>query len=262
MKTKNLLLFLGFFFYFMPSSSACDCIPTSFCEVANSNNFAIAFKGKVIGEVFYSENNIAIYVEVEKVYKGNANITDVIKLYGGTATSLCQIDLITQFPIGTEMIAAVSGDDLITNPDAANEDYWESSTIACSFVNLTLENNNVMGSIAPGLSIYAFENFEKDFANCSSLNKGIDKVICDENNLLIYPNPVFNDNIFVVSRYFGNTIKQINIYSSDARLVKTLNRTDHEIAKNINLSELGGGVYMIEFIAEDGVMCTRKFLIY
>lgn len=256
MNTKNFLLITIFYLSFISFSNACSCYATTYCEVVNSTNSAVAFKGKVVDNIRYSFNNVAIYIEIEKLYKGDPNTTDTIKLYGGENSAGCQIDLMSRFPVGTTLIAALGGNSFFTNPDSDFENYWETGTSLCNFINLTLENNTLSGAIAPGVSSYNIDEFEKDLYNCNLLNPDLEEIQCEDNNVIIYPNPA-KSFVQVSVRFFGSSISKVNIYSTDGKLVKKLDKTPNN---NYNLNGLSEGIHIIELVDDVGNRCYRKLL--
>ncbi len=260
---KQILLTSLFLLALPPNLVACSCTGITFCELVHRSYFAIAFKGEVIDNVEYDDGNVAIYIAIEKVYRGDNSVTDTIKLYGSQASSvLCEFDVVSKFPIGTEMIAAVGrSSQTITNPDAATEDYWEVKTSPCIFVNLQISNGNVNGAVAPEIMEYAFDEFEENFDDCISINSDLKKIKCSENNLLVFPNPTFDGNVNLISNFFENSIAQINVYASNGKFVKTRNHLDIGFSNNISLSQLPKGVHVLEIISKDDQKCYRKILV-
>ena len=81
----------------------------------------------------------------------------------------------------------------------------------------------------------------------SSISQGID-------GLTIYPNPVTNNKVFIISSL--NDKKQIDIYDVLGKKVMSEVLT----GKELNVSELSAGVYILK-IRENKLSATRKLVV-
>jgi Secretion system C-terminal sorting domain len=261
MKTKLIFSTLGLIFISLNITIACSCYPNTFCEFMNSENVEVAFRGKVIRHTFYNPSNLAIYVEIEKKYNEIVSLADTIKLYGGEQSSLCEINLIARFPIGTTIITAIGKSNLeIINPDSLTENYWEIRTSACSFLTLKLEEGSVIGKIAPNVSKYKLEFFEEKLKACNFSKIGLINFECLPENLIVYPNPTVNGRLRLNSSYFKKSIEQIRIFSIDGKLIRTQTEFENNFVDEIELTNLKNGIHIIELTA-DGERCYRKIIV-
>ena len=76
----------------------------------------------------------------------------------------------------------------------------------------------------------------------------------DIDGLTIYPNPVTNNKVFIISSL--NEIKQIDIYDVLGKKVMS----EMLIGKELNVSELSAGVYILK-IRENKLSATRKLVV-
>ena len=81
--------------------------------------------------------------------------------------------------------------------------------------------------------------------------------VSDDNYATIYPNPV-NE---VMTLELGNVdmIKAVGIYSIDGRRVMTLNNVKE--FNEVNVSDLQGGIYMLNATYEDGTEITERIIV-
>ena len=74
------------------------------------------------------------------------------------------------------------------------------------------------------------------------------------NNYSVFPNPVTSENVLTVSSNNDNNFSY-KIYSSNGRLV--LEGVSKNKQKNIDVSSLSKGIYMLQVINKDGVLSSK-----
>lgn len=98
--------------------------------------------------------------------------------------------------------------------------------------------------------LFTFNAFSQDKKNNNSKTENIE-------GLQIYPNPVTNGRIYISTEQNSST-KEIEIYDMLGK--KVLNTTLTNNNKEINISNLTPGIYMIK-ITENNTSATRKLVI-
>ena len=87
--------------------------------------------------------------------------------------------------------------------------------------------------------------------NISNQTIGIDNVIILSSEVVIYPNPTFNQLIIDTEQ----NISKVNIIDITGKIIMTAK----ENTNIINVADLSGGIYFIQLIAEEGSI-TKKFV--
>ena len=79
----------------------------------------------------------------------------------------------------------------------------------------------------------------------------------DDHFVNIYPNPVNQ----IMTLEVGNTdlLNTVTIYSIDGQRVRTLNNVRE--FNEVNVSDLQGGIYMLNAIYEDGTEITERIIV-
>jgi hypothetical protein len=146
---------------FTPTAYACSCLSRDRSFVQLSNRSDLVIRGKVM-EYRWHKNDparqgrpLAMTVEVKEVYKGGTKLGKVT-VWGDNGMQ-CR-PYVTQFPIGTEWILALS------------KDSWtEKGALAISVCGehwLQVKGNNVVGKVTNGsanakLNVMSFPDFRK-----------------------------------------------------------------------------------------------------
>ena len=73
-------------------------------------------------------------------------------------------------------------------------------------------------------------------------------------NLSVYPNPVSNGKLYVVTK--NNFTKQVEIYNVLGKKILT----ETLIGKELNISKIKSGIYIIK-ITENNITATRKLIV-
>ncbi len=93
-------------------------------------------------------------------------------------------------------------------------------------------------------SIAFAQNQEKDIINQDDTME----------NLSVYPNPVSNGKLYVVTK--NNFTKQVEIYNVLGKKILT----ETLIGKELNISKIKSGIYIIK-ITENNITATRKLIV-
>ena len=123
-----------------------------------------------------------------------------------------------------------------------------------SFDNITTGDDNIYLRCVNSIN-YNYKDSTLAFKPCDYNNVGI-KDFLNQNSIAIYPNPT-KDKLNIS---FGNQVNSINIniYSYAGQLVKQSNFNNSQDIQ-IDISNLGVGLYFIEFINEE-TKYTSKFI--
>lgn len=141
-------IIIGFSILFLtPNAYACSCASSELSFVQLAKRSQLAVRGKVI-EYHWSKDDkerkrtpVAMTVEVKEVYKGATKLGKVI-VWGDNGIQ-CR-PYVTQFPIGTEWVLALSKDVWTKKSEVAISscgEYW-----------LQVKGSNVVGKVTDGSS--------------------------------------------------------------------------------------------------------------
>lgn len=138
-------IIIGSILFLTPTAYACSCANSGKSFVQLTKNSQSVVRGKVI-QYHWSKNDReqrgkpqAMIVEVKEVYKGATKLAKVT-VWGDNGIQ-CR-PYVTQFPIGTEWVLALS------------KDYWtqkgELAISVCGEYWLQVKGNNVVGKVTDG----------------------------------------------------------------------------------------------------------------
>ncbi|NUO01601.1 MAG: T9SS type A sorting domain-containing protein [Saprospiraceae bacterium] len=156
---KNFTLLLFALLGYSGISHACSCIyiPT-FCEtITYGNNGQIADYLSVYAGTVSAATDSEIELLVQETYFGEFNTGQTIRLAKGFGAD-CVLEL-SNFAVGDTYIIAAN----------KHENTWRLS--ACGITFLKVQNGEVIGPIAPGVSRVSLAEFVSE-ANCGNLTGG------------------------------------------------------------------------------------------
>lgn len=262
MKIKLSLLLL--FFLITKSIDACSCGAISFCEYYEDYNTVLVFKAKVVGHKNYGiddygNDNLAVYLELQKTYIDELGITDTVKLYGSSNEGTCAINVFSRYPLGDTLFTVISGEfetGLPNNPDAANEDHLEYFPILCNWLGLKVKNGIVKGYLNQDLSEYPLTLFEEGIRDCDFPEI---TYTCPENDFTVFPNPSFDGSMTIRGTLHFDTISQIRVFSPNGQLLfEDFNRIG-STTQPLKISNFENGIHILEIMC-NGERYYRKLL--
>jgi len=156
---KSFTILLFALFGWVAKSHACHCgrVPT-FCEsIIFGNNGLIGGSRGVYAGTVSTINESEVELLIQETYFGEFNTSQTITLVKGDGGNC--IELLYDFEIGDTYIIAA-----YTHPDSTR--WWLSQ---CEVSYLKVQNGEVIGSIAPGVSTVSLAEFASQ-ANCGSLD--------------------------------------------------------------------------------------------
>lgn len=115
-----------------------------------------------------------------------------------------------------------------------------------NFIRFSVTPVAQTGELLTGNIVYSLYSDEIAYST------GIDDVLAKE--LKLYPNPV-NDILHLANL---NNVRQIRIYSLNGKAIKAIASPDS--SEEVNLGNLGSGMYLFVFELEDGTRLTRKVM--
>lgn len=189
-KYTKLLLIIFFIGFKIIGVLSCSCPRLYFCEYLKEDVIKIAIEATVLHHKVYPQFD-AVYLSVDKIFRDDVGITDIIKLYGESETAGCQVDVLKRFPDGTKVYLIIglqnNGVDYgheYVNPDANYEDYWEFAPFSCLMVLLSVTNDIVSGPILNNVPEYPLSSFENHLENCDYSNDELNSFRCQDLPLL------------------------------------------------------------------------------
>lgn len=251
---KRLTLISALIIFSITYSIGCSCAGVYFCDYLNGepDREKLFIKGKVLSHVEYSENNIAVYIEVYKKFRDDVGVTDTIKLFGSIYEAGCQINPY-RFKVNSEIYLGMevgTGFD-ITDPDEEGDRYWSFGMVLCSTVTLGIENDVVRGRISEKDLIfeYPLELFESKLENCEYSNEELNKIRCSIGEYTVFPNPSNGEKIRFRNNntFIGSGIREINVYTIDGRLKNHLEFREAPF-QQIDLTIDDSGIYVLEVL--------------
>jgi hypothetical protein len=241
---------------------SCSCDRIYFCEYLKDADNQIAIEATVLHHKVYLQND-AVFLKVDKVFRDDVGITDVIKLYGKSGTADCHVDVLNRFPDGTKVYLIIglqyNGNDVshsFVNPDAIYEDHWEIAPFSCLMISLTVRNNIVTGPILPGVGEYPLAEFESRLQNCDFPEEVLNNSRCTQLPFRIYPNPSTDGIVNIGNLYRYSSIKRIRICDISGRFVYD------EILESVPYQKATirfeySGVYILEFQCEENTFFEK-----
>lgn len=270
MKTKNKLMkkqliILGLFLFKISILYSCSCERIYYCDyLSDSSEVKIFIKGKVLGHKEYSEQNIAVYIEVLETFRDDVGVTDTLKLFGGSSKSDCKVNpyrfqteseiylglglTYSDNPVGYEAV----------DPDLEQDKYWSYGMLLCTMIKLKIEDDIVRGSISENeiMNEYPLEIFESRLESCSFSEKELNNYRCNSDNFIVYPNPSNGEEINLRNDYFYTAISIVNIYSIDGKLKQQLDFSIEPFQKvKFKLEE--SGIYILEIFCEGNLFYKK-----
>ncbi len=265
---KKQLIILGLFLFKISILYSCSCERIYYCDyLSDSSEVKIFIKGKVLGHKEYSEQNIAVYIEVLEIFRDDVGVTDTLKLFGGASESDCKVNpyrfqaeseiylglglTYSDNPVGYEAI----------DPDLEQDKYWSYGMLLCTMIKLKIEDDIVRGSISENeiINEYPLEIFESRLESCSFSEKELNNYRCNSDNFIVYPNPSNGEEINLRNDYFYTAISIVNIYSIDGKLKQQLDFSIEPFQKvKFKLEE--SGIYILEIFCE-GNLYYKKIVV-
>ena len=255
MKAKNIILFIGIFYFKTASVFACSCEVPFFCDYIKEPTVKVAFLGEVVAHAEYGPYNIAVYFRVLERYKDEAQFTDTVKIYGMEIESGCAINVTGRFPIGDTAAIALGpawGGMEIVNPDSLMENYWEYYPNLCNFRSLRVHGNKVAGGIAEGIYEYPLHLFGPRLENCGFSQGELLGIKCSTDNFTVFPNPSVDGKIKIKADYLWISIERVRVFGVGGRLVGEYSDLEGRPYREIELTGFVDGINIIE------VSCNGK----
>jgi len=210
------------------------------------------------------EQNDAVYLKVDQIFRDDIGITSFIKIYGESGTADCHVDVLKRFPddskvyliLGMEFNGEGAWTHSFVNPDDFYEDLWEIAPFSCFMVLLEVKNNIVSGPILPDLSEYPLADFESRLQNCDYPEEVLDNYRCDQLPFIVYPNPSTDGVINIGNLYRYTSISRIRICDLSGRYIYD------EIVESIPYQKATftfdfSGMYILEFHCSDKVFYEK-----
>jgi hypothetical protein len=126
-----------------PSAYACSCADNNHSFIQNAEKAKLVIRGKVLAYHWYKEDKtrppLAMTVAVKEVYAGGAT-SKIIMVWGDNGI-ICR-PYVSQFPVGTEWILALS-------PDSWSKK-GELAISGCGEYSLKVNGSNVTGKVTDG----------------------------------------------------------------------------------------------------------------
>jgi len=225
---KNCVLLLLFsFVFFLNENHACSCIiPSSFCESITDENgisFApILLRGEVTS-IFPSGKEIAI----NHILSGDLEKEEIVLRNG-----FCTL-YYNELEEGSEYLFALSGE---------GDDYY---LIACALSFLKIENDVVIGRIAPGVTSANYNDLSElkvcgNVFESSALSQSLE----------VFPNP--SSGVVKIKNASSEQILenlQLRIYDIQGRLVKVYVQEEGILPEDfwlINIEDFAAGLYLFK----------------
>ena len=241
---------------------SCTCDRLYYCEYLKNPDNQIAIEATVLHHKVYLQND-AVFLRVDKVFRDDVGITDVIKLYGKAETADCHVNVLDRFPDGAKVYLIIelqyNGNDVshgFVNPDAIYEDHWEMAPLSCLLVVLEVHNNIVSGPILPELREFPLGEFEKYLQHCDFPEDVLNTNRCDQLPFRIYPNPSRDGIIHIGNHYRYTSIKRIRIFDLSGRNVYDETLDVYPLQKAI-VTFTYSGMYILEFRCEENTFIEK-----
>lgn len=222
---KRILLSLVLALQLLPNvNKACSCItPSSFCESFSQFNSDsnIVLRGKIVGSTSGGKE-----IEVHQVISGNINQRKIVLGHG-----MCTV-YYNELEDGSEYLFVLSeGNNLFF-------------LIGCSISFLKIENEIVVGKVAPGIEAIPFDDL-LDIESCGNIFSDLQL----KKNITIFPNPTSGElKIKNISPTFELEQLQIEIYDILGRVLSHPMKIEGILPEetwSVNIQDFAAGVYIL-----------------
>ena len=254
----SLLSFLG-----LLESHACSCDFKPFCDyMSEMDSYNIVVKAKLVRFGSIDDEYHTAYLEVEKKFRDDVSISNMIRLVGRKTWGLCYVDIESRLEVGRSYYIAFSfnnpeGEGYYESPIPPSNNHWTHVPSQCSFDYLRIEDELVRGWMTNHIIEYPLADIERALDECDFSREILNNFLCKEAEYYIAPNPSNGRDI---------QIRSSNTYSTNILKIEIFNYQGIRVhhfeypRQRMRFDLLEAGVYFARIVCP-GRIETKKIIV-